>query len=337
MSAPETAILEPGPETEQEAFVLPDIPALLDAQTAKSIKSWPHEWNRASEAGHPCVRFLVLSRTSNHLRALHDVGLQRIFDEGKIQEKALFREIEDAGLKVINQQRPYSEASVQLKGTVDGLLDLEVQKPPLELKSCSPNVFAAIRDMAPEDMLRAKYSWIRKYPAQILLYMLMEGSELGLMVFKNKTTGEKCQKVFRLEGAMLEYTESILKKLEAVNAHVAAGTEPEAKLIDDCKGCAFCKTACFPGADYGPGIDILDDPELSVKLDRRGELEPLAKEFDGLDKEIKDGFKGKPGAVVGGWMIESKGYETTQYDIPKEIKAGYAVKKQAYRTSIERL
>jgi len=165
----------------------------------------------------------------------------------------------------------------------------------------------------------------------------MEGAEYGLMVFKNKTTGEKAQKVFRLEGELLEYAESILKKLEMVNAHIAEGTCPDAALIDDCKGCAFCKTACFPGADYGPGIDIMQDPDLEAKLDRRGELEPAAKEFDALDKEVKDGFKGRRGAVVGSWIIESKAYETTSYDIPKEIKAQYAVKKPAFRTSIERI
>jgi len=320
-----------------ELHEIPNIPDILDTETAKRIKSWPHPNNRASEAGHPCVRFLVLSRTSNELKVLHDVGLQRIFDEGNLHERALTREMADAEIEIVEQQRAFEWSKFQLTGRVDGLLSVNGDRIPLEIKSSSPNVFAAIRDLAPIDMLKSKFSWIRKYPAQLLLYQLMQGSEYGLMVFKNKTTGEKCQKIFRLEGALLEYAESILKKIEAVNAHVALGTCPDAVLIDDCKGCAFCKTACFPGADYGPGIDILQDPDLEAKLDRRGELEPAAKEFDSLDKEVKDGFRGRPGAVVGGWMIESKGYETTSYDIPKEIKLQYAVKKQAFRTSIERI
>jgi len=320
-----------------ELHEIPNIPEILDTETAKRIKSWPHPNNRASEAGHPCVRFLVLSRTSNELKILHDVGLQRIFDEGNLHEDALMREMQDAGLRVIEQQRAYEWKKFQLTGRIDGKLPVDSSRIPLEIKSSSPNVFAAIRELAPIDMLKSKFSWIRKYPAQMLLYMLMEGAEYGLMVFKNKTTGEKAQKVFRLEGELLEYAESILKKLETVNAHIAEETCPDAALIDDCKGCAFCKTACFPGADYGPGIDIMQDPDLEAKLDRRGELEPAAKEFDALDKEVKDGFKGRRGAVVGSWIIESSKHERRGVDLPSEIKKQYEKVTEYWITKIERL
>jgi len=320
-----------------ELHEIPNIPEILDAETAKRIKSWPHATNRASEAGHPCVRFLVLSRTSNELKALHDIGLQRIFDEGNLHEKALMREMQDADLDLIEQQRTYEWPKFRLTGRIDGKLAVNGSYVPLEIKSSSPNVFAAIRDLAPIDMLKSKFSWIRKYPAQILLYMLMEGAECGVMIFKNKTTGEKCQKIFRLEGELLEYAESILKKLEAVNAHIDEGTCPEAALIDDCKGCPFSKTACFPGADYGPGIDIMQDPELEAKLDQRAQLESAAKEFEALDKEIKDGFKGKPGAVVGAWIISSSEHERKGVDLPAEIKKQFEKITKYWIVKIERL
>jgi len=319
-----------------ELQAIPNIPEILDAETAKRINIWPHPTNRASEAGHPCVRFLVLSRTQNSKRSLHSMELQRIFDEGNLHEDALMREMQDAGLRVVEQQRPYEMPEVQLTGRIDGKIAINGSSVPLEIKSSSPNVFAAIRDLSPIDMLKSKYSWIRKYPAQILLYVLMEGSEYGLMVFKNKTTGEKCQKVFRLEGELLEYTESILKKLEVVNGHIAVGTCPDAALIDDCKGCAFAKTACFPGEDYGPGIDILKDPDLEAKLNRRGELEAAAKEYEALDKEVKEGLKGKS-AVVGEWIIESKECQRKNYDIPALLKKQYETVTTYFRTSIERI
>ena len=315
---------------------IPNIPEVLDTETAKRIRVWPHATNRASEAGHPCVRFLVLSRTSNDLRALHDIGLQRIFDEGNLHERALTREMADAELEIVEQQRAFEWSKFKLTGRVDGLLSVNGERIPLEIKSSSPNVFAAIREITPIDMLKSKFSWIRKYPAQLLLYQLMQGSEHGLMVFKNKTTGEKCQKVFRLEGELLEYVESVLKKLEAVNAHIALGTCPDAKLIDDCKGCPFAKTACFPGADYGPGIDIMQDPDLEAKLNRRGELEAAAKEFETLDKEIKEVVKGKS-AVIGNWLIESKECTRKNYDIPAELKKQYESLTSYFRTSIERI
>ena len=319
-----------------DALEIPDIPGILDEETAKRIKSWPHPQNRASEAGHPCVRFLVLSRTKSNLKALHDVGLQRIFDEGNLHEDALIRAIQDANLRVVEQQRAYEWAKFQLAGRIDGKLAVNGTMVPLEIKSCSPNAFASLRETSPEDMVKSKYPWIRKYPAQILLYLLMEGVELGLMLFKNKATGEILQKVFRLDGPALEYAESVLKKLEAVNNHVRGGTVPNPIFIDDCKGCPFAKTSCYPDQDYGPGVDIMNDPELELKLARRAELESSAKEFSALDAEIKEGFRGRT-AVVGEWMIESKAFETTSYDVPKDIKSQYAIKKQNFRTSIERI
>jgi hypothetical protein len=319
-----------------DAREIPDIPELLDAESAKRIRIFPHPNNRASEGGHPCVRFLVLSRTSNNLRSLHDIGLQRIFDEGNLHEDALMREMSGAGLRIIEQQRGYEWPELQLAGRIDGKLAVDGSFVPLEIKSCSANIFPEIKDIEPMAMLKSKHSWIRKYPAQILLYMLMEGAEYGCMVFKNKGTGEKAQKLFRLEGDALEYAESVMKKLEAVNAHIVLKTVPDPVLIDDCRGCAFAKTACFPGEDYGPGIDILKDPELETKLERREKLQPSAKEFESLDKEVKDGLRGR-NAVVGPFIIESKGYESTVFNIPPEIKAPYAAKEKRFRVSIERI
>jgi hypothetical protein len=315
---------------------IPNIPALLDAETAKRIKSWPQNCNRASSAGHPCVRFLVLSRTSGELKELHDVGLQRIFDEGNLHEDSLMREMDHAGLHVIEQQRAYEWKKFQLTGRIDGKIGVNGSFVPLEIKSSSPNVFRAIVDMSPSEMLTSKFSWIRKYPAQILLYMLMEGVSMGIMVFKNKTTGEKCQKLFILDGPMLDYAETILKKLETVNGHIATGTIPDAVFIDECKGCAFAKTACFVGRDYGPGIDIADDPEIETKLSRREELAPARDEYEDLDKEIKERFKGKT-AVVGAWMIESKECQRKNYDVPSDVKKQYERVTTYFRTSIERM
>lgn len=315
---------------------IPNIPEILDMETAKRIKSWPHLANRASEAGHPCVRFLVLARTDNDKKELHDIGLQRIFDLGNLFEDSLLREMADAGLRVVEQQRTFEWKKFQLTGRVDGLLAGNGAPIPIEIKSSSPNVFRAIVDMAPVDMITSKYSWIRRYPAQLLLYMIMQGVEQGIMIFVNKTTGEKCQKLFILDGPMLEYTETILKKLEAVNGFITAGTKPEAKFIDDCKGCGFAKTACFVGMDYGPGIDMMTDPEIEGKLTRREELKPGRDEFEELDKEIKDAFKGRM-AIVGSWMIESKECQRKNYDVPADIKKQYEIITKYFRTSIERI
>ncbi len=312
-----------------------DIVKRLDQETEKRIKQYPHPNNRASEAGHPCVRFLVLSRLKPELKQLHDVRLQRIFDEGNLHEKAVLRELEEAGFDIIEQQRSFEWKKFQLTGHIDGKIRIDGKLIPIDIKSCSPNIFPAIKKLTSKEMLTSKYTWIRKYPAQILLYMLMDGSDEGILLFKNKGSGEKYQMNFNLNDH-LEYTESILKKLEIVNSYVEKEEIPDIEKSDECRNCDFCKTSCFPGQDYGPGFDIYSDEELEAKLLRREELKESAKEFKQLDDEIKKQMKGK-NAVIGDFLIESKEYERKSYKVPDEIKKQYLEIKTYYKVNIERL
>jgi hypothetical protein len=84
-----------------------DIVQKVIESKSKKIELWPVSSNRASEMGHPCERYLVYLRTRGNERVLHDVGLQFVFDEGKVHEKAVLRDLEDAGIEVIEQQRPF--------------------------------------------------------------------------------------------------------------------------------------------------------------------------------------------------------------------------------------
>lgn len=310
-----------------------DLVSILDRETEKKIKLYPHPNNRASEAGHPCLRFLVASRLYPEKKALHDISLQRIFEEGNLHEEDVLRKLDRAGIKVIEQQRPFEWRELQLAGRIDGKLKINGLIVPLEIKSCSPNVFHSIKELEQTEFLKSKYSWVRKYPAQIMLYCLMDGKEFGIILFKNKVTGELVQKTFYLD---YEYIESILQKLEKVNEYVARGELPEVQECDDCKRCDFSRTICFPNQDYGPGFSIMSDEELEAKLERWHELKEAAKEYEELDKELKEMFKGKM-AIVGNFKIESKEYTTTRYNVPKEIKSQFAEKQTYYRTTIERI
>ena len=161
-----------------------NIPERLDQETAKRIKTYPHPLNRASEAGHPCVRYLALLRLAPEKRLLPSLELQRIFDEGNLHERAVLREIEEAGFKLKEQQRHYEWKAFQLSGRIDAKVAADGSSVyyPLEVKSCSPNVFEAIRGLSAADMTRSKYLWVRRYPAQILLYCMMESVEHGIII-----------------------------------------------------------------------------------------------------------------------------------------------------------
>ena len=301
-----------------------DIVEKLDKETAKRIKQYPHPNNRASECGHPCIRFLVLSRLCSEKKALHDIGLQRIFDEGNLHERAMLREIEEAGFELVEQQRGFEWRKYQLSGRIDAKIRLNGKLVPLEIKSCSPNIFPSIKDSTTEEMINSKHVWVRRYPGQILSYMMMDNKDEGIIIFKNKTTGEKCQKNFKLD---YDYMETIIQKLEVVNEYVAKNELPEVEVSEECNSCGFAKTVCFPDKDYGPGFVILSDKEKEEMLNRREELKESVSEYNSLDKKLKAHFKGQ-NTICGEFKIESKEIE----------RKGYAVEPGSYiKVTIERL
>ena len=268
------------------------------------IKNYPVHANRASESGHPCLKYLVLNRTRWQEKTLPDVNLQFVFDEGNIHEAALLRELSEAGLKVVEQQRPFSWPKYQITGSIDAKVQLNGGPAiPLEIKTMSPFVFNSVN--SPDDMLKGKYVYLRKYPAQMQLYMLMDNIETGLMLCKNKVNGQLKEIPFILDYG---YAEEIIKRLEEVNRHVAAGTLPNQEWADDmCPDCSFVHI-CAPDRS-GVELQIINDQELEWKLNRLDELKPIMAEYEALDEEIKERLKGKEKFCVGNWLIQGKWVE----------------------------
>lgn len=314
-----------------------DIKKAVDEYLQSQIYIAPHPLNRASEAGHPCIRFLVLSRTKNELRKQTDLELQRIFSEGNLQEDSGFWILKAAGIKIEQQQRAFEWKEFELSGRVDGFVLDGSNRWPLEYKSISPNGFIEVSDSWNfHGLLGSKKHWIRKYPAQLLLYMMMANKEQGVMVFKDKTRVAIHQINFELTEVALTYIETILKKLEEVNAHVRAGTCPGAQWIDECSDCPFFKTACLPDVDFGPGLEIINDSGLEEKLKRWEETAECSAEHEKLDREIKEQVKGR-NLVVGDYLIESKELSRKSYEIPADIKKQYEYQATYYRTEIKKI
>lgn len=299
----------------------------LDQETAKRIRQSPRNSNRSSDLGwwEECPRYLVLVRTDIESLPLHDIGLQRIFDEGREQERIIRREIEKAGFEITNVQRDEKWGNLNITGHIDGKICLNGITPILEIKSCSPNIFPSIAQIQDaKDLRDSKYSWIRKYYAQMQGYHLLFNEESGVILFKNKSTGEKHQIESRID---YEYCEKMCSVIEEVNARVDRNDPWPAEQKEACRRCGFAKTKCFPGRDYGPGYEFISNEEIESKLIRLEEIKPIAKEYEALDKEIKGCFKGKD-AIVGEFIITSKEVE----------RKGYVVNASTYwKVTIERL
>ncbi len=287
---------------------------------ASKIKMWPVNANRAGELGHPCDRYLVYLRTRGMERPLHDVGLQFIFDDGNVHEASVLRDLQEAGIKIIEQQRAFEWKKYQITGRIDGKIQDNGDIIPIEIKSFNDWNWKAINSA--EDMFKSKAIYMKKYPAQLTLYLIMDEKESGLFILKNKVNGLLKQISLKLD---FTYAESLIQKAERVNTHIQTGTLPDRIPYDD-NTCGFCSFShiCLP--DVTHEATLIDDPELEIKLDRRAELKEAKDEFDNLDKEIKESVKERPNVVIGKWAISGKWVD----------KKGFTVKASRYwQTSIK--
>jgi len=252
----------------------------------RGIRQSPVNTNRASDLGHPCIKYHVLNRTRWSERSLHNAGLQLTFDLGNVLEDVVLRDIQNAGLQVIEQQRAFSWPEYQITGHLDAKVIIDGQAIPLEVKTASPYVFKAINSI--KDLTNGKYGYLKKYPAQLTLYCLMGNHEKGIFLFKDKSSGAMKEIEMPLD---YELGEVLLKRAEAINDHVSAGTIPP-PIGEEmwCDGCAFAHI-CLP-EQIGKEVEV-NTGELETMLDRLEELKPAVKEYDEIDEQVKEIVTGK--------------------------------------------
>lgn len=305
------------------------IEKILEAKE-KKIKQYPVNSNRASELGVPCVRYHVFNRTKWQEKAMHNVGLQITFDMGNEIERITLKDLAEAEIDVYEQQRSFDWKEYQITGHLDGMVSVDGKLYPLEIKSCSPFVFKAINSI--NDLKNGKYPYLRKYPTQLNLYMLMKGIERAVFIFKDKSSGAYKEIWMDLD---YELGEETLKRAEEINKHIAAGTIPQGVSSDFwCEGCAFAHL-CLP-EKIGQEVEI-DTGELATLLDRMEELKPAVDEYGELDDQVKALTEGKDKILAGDYFITGKWYERKSYDVPAEIKAQYEKITKYWRRKIQKV
>lgn len=265
------------------------------------IKVYPVHTNRASDLGNPCIRYHVLNRTRWTEKQPHDIGLELIFNMGHEIERIVLSELAAAGVKVVEQQKAFELPRYQITGHVDGLIiGDDGGTYPFDIKSSSPYVFDSIHTI--DDLKNGRYPYLKKYPAQLNLYLLMSNQGKGLFIFKNKVTGALKEIWMSLDYGL---GEELLQRAEAINKHIAEGTLPEPCDADCCDDrCPFMHI-CLPDR-IGKEVEILDSEELVEMLFRREELAPMKKEYEAIDKEISKKVEGKEKILVGDWFISGR-------------------------------
>jgi CRISPR/Cas system-associated exonuclease Cas4 (RecB family) len=303
----------------------------LEAAYRKSMEvlvhpNGPAANTRASGIGNECDRAIVYDRTVlAEQRAKHTPELQAIFELGKDFEKIAVRRLEDMGAEIVQRGRDYMDPRYQLSGHTDLKLRMPHWKRAVtcEVKGLNPYTGEGIQSL--HDIRESRQAWVRKYYAQLQTYLFLAGEDLGVFVLFNKSTGWPTFIDCPLD---YEYAESLLKKAERVKLHVANNTLPERHLSADCRRCAFL-AVCAPDVDYGDGVLIISDPELEQMIARRGELAAAAKEYEALDKSLKDALPQREGEILIGDFVLVRTFQS---------RRAYAVKEtHFYRTNIRRI
>jgi len=268
---------------------LPNIVKAVYDQAAKRIEVYPCHANRASMLGGDCERQLVYWRTKWDEAVPHDVNLQLIFDEGNTHEAAVLKSLAEAGIRINEQQTSLAWKEHQITGHVDGTLIFEDRAYPVEIKSMSSHIWDSIAFRGPGvyewDEVKAKFQskpWLRKYQAQLSLYMLLKNIDRAVMICKNKGTGALMQINMGLD---YEYAESMLQRADRINEHVAKGTLPERIPWDEnvCAECPFVAICCPENVGSNP-LAYVQDETAAKRLAERA----AAEEASGMFKDAHE-------------------------------------------------
>ncbi len=296
------------------------------------IQRYPARTFRASNI-HECDRYMVHSILDWDKTTLHDEGLQALFDAGNKEEQNVKIRIQEAGFTIIHQQTPFEirnrAGEVICTGHIDGKILYEGETIPWEIKSMDMNIFRGIKSL--QDF--QKKAHLRKYLRQMQLYLYGNNEEAGFFTLSDFRSEKHLPVVLDLGEC-----EQILQKLERCWEHVKAKTYPDRITYNPslCDRCGFAHV-CLQDIEH-KGAQFIDNIELEALLDRRAEVKPFRDEYDELDEQVKDTFKGVAEAFVGKkWQIIGKEMRQNRLDtkaIPDEIKSQYSKETVIWKTSI---
>lgn len=297
----------------------PDLITPVSDYRTRQYHNAPCHTNRASNLAGDCERQLVYERTRWQDKTPPDPGLITIFAEGNAHEQMVLEELRRAGVTVLEQQTTLEWRAIQVTGHIDAVVIASGNESesgtavPVDVKSMSGHIWDSCfprgtaiyswDDVA--DAFTRKH-WLRKYRGQIMLYCLLKEADRGILLCKNKNTGQLAQVNLELD---YEYAESLVRRAERLNAHVADGTLPEriAWDADVCGGCPYLHI-CLPDHVGRDPIAFVAEGEIEDLLTERENAEAEAWHYKAADERVKRWMKAQEAdrVVVGDWLLERK-------------------------------
>ncbi|MBN1422414.1 MAG: hypothetical protein JXP34_26800 [Planctomycetes bacterium] len=294
---------------------LPDLVGAVRETVAKTISRRPIHVNHASSLGGDCERQLVYMRTSWQLSQLHDVDSEMVFREGRFQEDAVLRDLMDARISIQEQQTTLTDPvfkDLKITGHVDGILIVDGVGVPLEIKSMAPHIWQAIACKGPgvypwEEVREAfaKKPWLRKYLAQVTVYMTAKEAPWAILLCKNKSNGALAQVNVPYDD---DYSWWLRARAERINAHVAAATYPDRIPWDPdiCGKCSYLHLCCPDRVGRDP-MAFLEEDEIKALLAARAEAAKARQAYERAHKRLQAWAKAngwKQAAIGTEWIVE---------------------------------
>jgi CRISPR/Cas system-associated exonuclease Cas4 (RecB family) len=328
----------------------------LNKQIEKQIKTFPQHVNRISSIGFPCRRNLVFQITMWNEREAVSPDLQRIFNEGRHQERAIKKDLEEAGIAIIRQEEPIWLQEYNLSGHIDGIIQYRRSLTCLEIKSMSTHLFQKINTFS--DLAYSPHAWHQCYTAQIQLYQYGTGIKKGIILIKDKNTGaikeiestldnslcrvylDRCKDVMIRVNKIREVLQETYQikeiadldkkqdRADYLTIKAEAMKTIETYLPERTRDNGICNSCpynhiCLPDEIRQERIAVWINEELESLLDRREELKENHLEYNRIDTEVKDKIKEQPHdyITVGNYEITVSRGKRTLIDISKECSS----------------
>lgn len=296
--------------------------------TRSSRPQTPHDYVYAS-SWRECERRMVYDLTHADQQPAFPAEVLAKFRRGDDRERDLLADLTRIGrdaeptFKVIGQQERFTlrdhKSRTAIVGKVDARLDIDGQRPPLEVKAWSPFLVDRIEKF--EDLFANP--WTQSGGYQLLSYLYGSGEPYGFILLDR--SGLPRLLPVELEPN-LDRMEAFLVRAEGVLDHVQAGTLPD--YHDDaaeCRRCPFYGAVCNPPLG-ATAPTVITDPELEVALERRERFKAAAHEYDQADRIVKEQLRGIEHAIIGPFHVRGKwGKQSKLEGLPPDLTKQYTV------------
>jgi hypothetical protein len=292
--------------------------------------------NRASEIGHPCIRYHVAGQLLGQLRPPIDDGLRGIFARGRYFERYVQEELIPARAPAWQPratQQEYYEPSLDLSGHADFIVYMPWLAGGTEVVLDSKSMSGGARM---DSWVRLPAKWRAKYRGQVECYMRLGGyTRGGLLVgdaamwgSTNLVLAGPDDELWAQIQARCRTVHALVEELRSVPILTLLGGE----LRERCPGleagspeCAGCWALGTIGCAWkGAELAVLPD-EVEELLEARELVREQAEMFAELSDRIKDAAKAAcpegGEALAGRWSLRVKPIRSDVWDPPKAFKA----------------